>query len=322
MTIERDQQEVESVGGSAGGVGTAAVTTSSETVIMPTAPLAVVGGRSRKRTPWGAFLRKPAVWLFGAILIGMVIVAAIGPFFVGDPAAARYPELLPPGGEHLLGTDQLGRDYLARVVYGGRVSLLVGFSVALLCMTIGLLVGSLAGYFGGATDALMVKVAEFFQVLPGIVLALVAAALLGSNTVILIAILAVTMWPGVARIVRAESMRIAQLGYVESSRAAGFAGMRIIWSDVIPNAMPPVLVATSMTVGRAILIESGLAYLGIGDAGNPSWGALLNSAQSYMRDGWWLAVAPGACIFLVVLAVNILGDALNDAYNPTIGRVK
>ena len=117
-------------------------------------------------------------------------------------------------------------------------------------------------------------------------------------------------------------MRIAQLGYVESQRAAGFAGMRILWSDVIPNAMPPVMVATSMTVGRAILIESGLAYLGIGDPSSPSWGALLNSAQSYIQDGWWLALFPGACIFLVVLAVNILGDAMNDAYNPTIGRVK
>ncbi|WP_188726420.1 ABC transporter permease [Pseudoclavibacter endophyticus] len=278
--------------------------------------------RRAQRNAWSIFLRKPAVWVFGTLLAFMVLVAVVGPFLVGSPVSTEHPRLQPPGGEYLLGTDSLGRDYLARVVHGARVSLIVGFAVALLCMTIGILIGSLAGYLGGAMDVIMVKLAEFFQVLPGIVLALVAAALLGANPVVLVLILALTMWPGVARIVRAESMRIAQLGYVESARAAGFKGPRIIWSDVIPNAMPPVLVATSMTVGRAILIESGLAYLGIGDANNPSWGALLNSAQSYMRDGWWLAVAPGACIFLVVLAVNMLGDALNDAYNPTIGRVK
>lgn len=280
------------------------------------------GGTDGARSAWRSFFGRPSTLVFVALLVALALVAVIGPFFVADPVATAHPKLLPPGGEHLLGTDMLGRDYLARVVYGGQVSLLVGFSVALLCMTIALVVGGLAGYYGGVLDAVLVKVAEFFQVLPGIVLALVAAALLGSNVLIIVAILAITMWPGVARIVRAESMRVAQLGYVESARAAGFRGLRILWSDVLPNAMPPVLVATSMTVGRAILIESGLAYLGIGDPGNPSWGALLNSAQSYMRDGWWLALFPGCCIFLVVLAVNVLGDSLNDVFNPTVGRVK
>ncbi|GAA0930034.1 ABC transporter permease [Pseudonocardia zijingensis] len=274
------------------------------------------------RSPWRSFFGRPSTIVFVVVLVVLALAAGIGPFFVADPVATAYPKLLPPGGEHLLGTDMLGRDYLARVVYGGQVSLMVGFSVALLCLTIALVVGGLAGYYGGILDAALVKVAEFFQVLPGIVLALVAAALLGSNMLIIVTILAITMWPGVARIVRAEAMRIAQLGYVESARAAGFHNLRILWSDVIPNAMPPVLVATSMTVGRAILIESGLAYLGIGDPGNPSWGALLNSAQSYIRDGWWLALFPGCCIFLVVLAVNVLGDSLNDTFNPTLGRVK
>jgi peptide/nickel transport system permease protein len=285
------------------------------------APAAGRGGDGA-RSAWRSFFGRPSTIVFVLLLVVLALVSAIGPFFVADPVATAHPKLLPPGGEHLLGTDMLGRDYLARVVHGGQVSLMVGFSVALLCMTIALVVGGLAGYYGGILDAALVKVAEFFQVLPGIVLALVAAALLGSNMLIIVAILAITMWPGVARIVRAESMRVAQLGYVESARAAGFHGPRILWSDVIPNAMPPVLVATSMTVGRAILIESGLAYLGIGDPGNPSWGALLNSAQSYMRDGWWLALFPGCCIFLVVLAVNVLGDSLNDAFNPTVGRVK
>jgi len=280
------------------------------------------GPGRREDAVWRIFLHKPSTIVFGTILVVMVLISFIGPFFVGDPVSTSNPRLVPPGAQFPLGTDELGRDYLARVVYGGQISLLVGFSVAVLCMTFGLVVGGLAGYYGGAVDTAMVKLAEFFQVLPGLVLALVAAALLGSNVTVLVLILAITMWPSVARIVRAESMRISQLGYVESSRAAGFAGMRILWSDVIPNAMPPVLVATTMTVGRAVLIESGLAYLGIGDMNRPSWGALLNGAQSHMHDGWWLAVIPGLCIFIVVLAVNMLGDGLNDAMNPAIGRVK
>jgi peptide/nickel transport system permease protein len=278
--------------------------------------------RSGQGAAWRAFLRRRSTQIYLAVVLAFVLVAVIGPFFVGDPLATGFAKLLPPSGEHPFGTDMLGRDYLARVVHGGQISLLVGFSVAVLCMTFGLVVGGIAGYYGGWVDAAMVKVAEFFQVLPGLVLALVAAALLGSNVIVVGLLLAITMWPGVGRIVRAEAMRISKLGYVESQRAAGFRGIRILWSDVIPNAMPPVLVATTMTVGRAILIESGLSYIGVGDPSNPSWGSLLNDAQSYMRDSWWLAVIPGTCIFLVVLAVNMLGDALNDAFNPTIGRVK
>lgn len=279
--------------------------------------------RGGEQSGWRTFVRKPATRVFIPVLAFFILLSVVGPYFVGDPIAAGFPKLLPPGSaDHLLGTDHLGRDFLARVVNGGRVSLLVGFSVALLCMTIGLIVGGLAGFYGGAIDAVMVKLAEFFQVLPGIILALVIAALLGANVIYIVVILAITMWPGVARIVRAEAARVSQLGYVESAKAAGFRGLRIIWSDVIPNVMPPVLVATTMTVGRAILIESGLSYLGIGDPSRPSWGALLNAAQSYLRDGWWLALFPGACIVLVVLAVNMLGDALNDSFNPTVGRVK
>ena len=277
---------------------------------------------SSQRRAWATFFRKPTTLVFIPLLLLIAAFVIIGPFFLPNPILAAFPTLQPPSGEHLLGTDALGRDYLSRVANGGRISLTVGFSVAILCLTLGLLIGGVAGFYGGVLDLGLVKIAEFFQVLPGILLALVAAALIGQSFVLIVAILAITMWPAVARIVRAEAMRIAQLGYVESARAVGFRGVRIIWSDVIPNLMPPVLVATTLTVGRAILVESGLSYVGIGDASNPSWGSLLNAAQANLRDGWWLAVAPGACIFIVVLAVNLLGDALNDSFNPMIRRVK
>lgn len=287
------------------------------TGVVPTRPAA-----TRAVPLWRRFLRRPGNIVFLALLAVIALAVAVGPMFAANPVATGATELSPPGADALLGTDQLGRDYLARVLAGGRVSLLVGFSVAILCMTLGIVFGGIAGYYGGFADTALVKLAEFFQVLPGIVLALVAAALFGSNIWLIVAILAITMWPAVARIVRAEAMRIAQLGYVESSRAAGFSSLRILWSDVLPNAMPPVLVATTMTVGRAILIESSLAFLGIGDANTPSWGALLGAAQSYMTTGWWLALFPGLLIFIVVLAVNMLGDSMNDVLNPSIGRVK
>lgn len=286
------------------------------------APSGQSGRTPRPPSGWRIFLTKPSVWIFGGLLALMILASAVGPLFVGNPFATVAPPFEPPSPDFPLGTDNLGRDYLSRVLNGGRISLMVGFSVAALCLTVALIVGGLAGFYGGALDIVLVKISEFFQVIPGLVLALVAAALLGSNVTIIVIILAVTMWPGVARIVRAEAMRISQLGYVESQRAAGFSGIRILWSDVLPNAMPPVLVATTMTVARAILAESGLSFLGIGDANQPSWGALLNQAQPYISTAWWLPLFPGLCIFIVVLAINMLGDALNDALNPSIGKVK
>lgn len=275
------------------------------------------------RDPWyKVFLRNPTTPIFGLFLVLLTLVCFIGPYFTGSISATSPSVLAAPSAEHWFGTDNLGRDMFARVISGGRVSLLVGFSAALMCLAFALLIGGLGGYYGGVIDRFLSKVLEFFQVIPPLVLALVAAALLGSEPVMIIIILGVTMWPPVARIARAEAMKIKELGYVESARAVGFSGFRIFWSDVVPNAMPPILVATTMTIGRAILLESGLAFLGLSDANNPSWGALLFNAQTYMQFAWWLTVIPGALILLVVLATNMLGDNLNDSLNPTLSRVK
>lgn len=268
------------------------------------------------------FFRRPTT-IFYLILLAIIVLACfIGPMFTPAPGSAQFATLQPPSADHLMGTDALGRDLLARVLSGGQISLLVGLSVAVLCMTIAIVVGGLAGFYGGIADTILTKISEFFQVIPAIILALVAAAILGANTLIIILILSFTMWPQVARIVRAESMRVGELGYVESDRAVGFSSIRIFWTDVLPNAFPPVLVATTMTVGRAILLESGLAFLGLGNANQPSWGALLNSAQSHMQTAPWLTLFPGLMIFLVVLSTNMLGDQMNDSLNPTLSRVK
>lgn len=275
-----------------------------------------------RRSPFRQFLGSPMTILLLVVLIAVMVFSFLGPLLAFSPTSTAFLPLQAPDSSHLAGTDQLGRDALARLMVGGQVSLVVGASVAVICLTVAVTVGGLAGFYGGLADTVLTRISEFFQVIPGIILALVAVAMLGASLPLIIVILSLTMWPAVARIVRAECMKIGELGYVESARAAGFRPMRIFWKDVLPNAFPPVMVATTMTVGRAILAESSLAFLGLGDANAPSWGALLFEAQSYMQGAWWLTVYPGAAIFIVVLATNLLGDRLNDSLNPTLSRVK
>jgi peptide/nickel transport system permease protein len=282
--------------------------------------LAVAG--PGRQSPAHVFFSSPSTIVLLAVLFAMVVFSFLGPLVSQSPSDTGFPVLSPPNTTNLAGTDSLGRDLLSRLMIGGQVSLFVGAAVAVICLTVAVTIGGLAGFYGGIADAVLSRVSEFFQVIPGIILALVAVAMLGASLPLIVVILSLTMWPGVARIVRAECMRIAELGYVESSRAAGFRPLRILWSDVLPNAFPPVLVATTMTIGRAILAESSLAFLGLGDANAPSWGALLYEAQAYMQSAWWLTVFPGMAIFIVVLAANLLGDRLNDSLNPTLSRVK
>lgn len=257
-----------------------------------------------------------------AVLLAITLACFLGPYLAHSPVSTQYQPLQPPSWRNPLGTDSLGRDLLARMLQGGQTSLIAGLAVALLCLSIAVAFGAIAGFFGGWADVILMRIAELFQVVPSIILALVAAALLGSSLTIIIVILAMTMWPQVARIARAETLRIRELGYVESAFATGFGPWRILWSDVLPNAFPPLLVATSMTGGRAILLESGLAFLGLGDANKASWGALLNEAQTHLQSAWWLTLFPGLAIFVVVCAINLLGDVWNDNLNPTLDRVK
>jgi peptide/nickel transport system permease protein len=275
-----------------------------------------------RQRAFGEFFRRPTTYLFLSLFVVIALACFAGPSFGPSASSTAYGALEPPSSAHLAGTDSLGRDFFARLVQGGQVSILVGLFVALGCLTIAIVVGGLAGFFGGVADMVLSRVSDFFQVVPSIILALVAVAILGTNLPLIIVILSLTHWPVVARIIRAECMRISELGYVESSRAAGFSPMWIFRSEVLPNAFPPVLVATTMTVGRAILAESALSFLGLGDANKPSWGALLFEAQSFMGVAWWLTVLPGAAIFVVVLSANMLGDNLNDSLNPTLSRVK
>ncbi len=242
------------------------------------------------------------------------VLAPDSPFaFVGDPFQS-------PSGEFWFGTDDLGRSVYAGVVHGARTSLLVGLTVAGAALLLGSVVGGIAGMAGGWVDDLLMRLTELLQVLPRFFLALVVVALFGSSLVNLIVVLALTSWVFTARLARAGVLTVRQREYVLAARGLGASPAANLFGHILPNALAPVIVNASLQVGRAILIEAGLSFLGLGDPNVISWGFMLNNAQAFIRSAWWMAVFPGAAIALTVLGVNLAGDALNDYWDPRLRR--
>jgi peptide/nickel transport system permease protein len=234
-----------------------------------------------------------------------------------DPFTIVGMPLLPPGAPGLLaGSDVLGRDMAVGLAYGARISLLVGITSTLGAVGIGVLLGAVAGYYGGWLDDLLMRVTEFFQIIPSFVLLMVLVAFLQpslSSTVIGIALVT---WPQVARVVRGEFLSLRGREFVQAARTLGMRDARIIFTQVLPNALPPIIVVGSMMVGSAILTESALSFLGLGDPNLLSWGSMIGSSRSAMWVAWWTTVLPGLAIMITVLALNFIGDGLNDALNP------
>lgn len=223
-----------------------------------------------------------------------------------------------PSGEHPLGTDDLGRDLYSGVLHGARISLLVGFLAAATSILIGVIIGALSGYYGGKTDDLLMRIVELFLVIPRFFLALILVALFGSSLWNVILVIGILSWPGTARLVRAEFLSLKEREFVEAARALGAGNRNLMLDEILPNASSPIIVNGSLEVARAILLEAGLSFLGLGDPTLPSWGAMLSNAQTFVRQAWWMAVFPGLSIFLVVLGLNLVGDGLNDALNPRL----
>lgn len=263
-------------------------------------------------------LRKGSTRAALALIAALVLAALLAPWVVAhDPLRGGNDALLAPlAAGHWLGTDDLGRDLWARVVFGARISLTVGIASALFAVVVGVAVGALAGYFGGWIDALLMRVAEFFQTLPRFVVALIVIALFGTSVLKMIVVIAALSWPQLARVVRASVATLAQSQFVDAARVAGMGHMAIIAREILPNAAAPIIVLGSLDIAMAILIEASLSFFGLGDANHVSWGAMLSDAQQYLRSAWWMSVFPGLAIALTVLAFNLLGDALNDALNP------
>ena len=239
-----------------------------------------------------------------------------------DPIAVNLGErFLPPGGEHLLGTDDLGRDLLARMIHGARVSLLIGFIAAFLALVVGSVLGSLAGYYGGAVDWIVSRVIETVVCFPFLFLVLGIVALFEPSIETVIIAVALTTWTSEGRIVRGEFLRVRELDFATAARAAGARDARIIFGHLLPNAISPALISATFGVSAAILTESALSFLGLGvPPPAASWGSILSSADDYLGRAWWLMVFPGLAIFLTVCSCNIVGEWLRDRLDPRTYR--
>ncbi|MGJ7534582.1 MULTISPECIES: ABC transporter permease [unclassified Variovorax] len=266
------------------------------------------------------FLRNPAAIAGMAMLLIVLLVAIAGPWvYPADPFEIKAAPLTPPFSEDAwLGSDYLGRDVLTALIYGGRATLLVGAVAALLSVLIGITLGAFAGYYGGKVDAALMKLTEFFQVLPALLFAMVVVTLFSPTLVTVTLAIGIVSWTGTARLTRAEFMKFRGLEFVRAERAIGARDARIIWKVILPNALPPLVVSATLAIGAAILFEAGLSFLGLGDPNQMSWGLMIGSSRQYVLSCWWAVAFPGAAIFVTVLAVSLIGDGLNDALNPKL----
>ncbi len=271
---------------------------------------------------WRRFCRNKGA-VFGLIVLMLVgLLVAFGPLLAShDPwDMVERPFLAPmqePG--FLLGTDTVGRDIMSGMVMGARISLLIGVVSTLVSLIIGVSIGSIAGYFGGWVDAALMRFTELFQAIPSFALAIVLVAIFEPSVNSIVTAIAIVAWPPVARLVRGEFLTLRQRDFVAAAVLAGQSTPRIIFTQILPNAASPIVVMASLMVATAILLESSLSFLGLGDPNQMSWGYMVGSARTVLRQAWWIAVFPGLAILLTVLALNLVGEGLNDGLNSRLG---
>ncbi|QRF63036.1 ABC transporter permease (plasmid) [Variovorax paradoxus] len=268
-----------------------------------------------------AFVRNPSAVAGVVLLLAMLVLALLAPLlYPGDPLDMVAQPLLWPGQDaaYPLGSDSLGRDVAAGIAHGARISLAVGVVAAVLSLAIGILVGATAGYFGGRVDDVLVRITELFQTMPSFLFVIVVVAIGQPSVPVIVFAIGLASWPVIARLVRAEFRALRETEFVLAARSQGFGHARIIFQEMLPNALPPVIVTTSVLVASAILIESALSFLGMGDPNAVSWGSMIGQGRELLRTAWYLTALPGAAIVFTVLALNLVGDGLNDAFNPRL----
>jgi peptide/nickel transport system permease protein len=270
---------------------------------------------------WRALERNRLAVIGGLVVLVLVVLAVFAP--VLSPRDPNRPDikqiLAEPSRSHPLGTDQLGRDVLSRMLFGSRVSLAVGFVSVGIATAIGVVLGSIAGYRGGLVDASVMRLVDLMLVFPRFFLLLAVLAFLKPSIWTIMAVIGLTGWMGVTRLVRAEFLALKEREFVLWSHAIGASGFRVIWRHILPNAMAPVLVAMTLGIPAAILTESGLSFLGLGvQPPYATWGNILNEGKDTIEIGWWLSVYPGVAILLTVLSYNLLGEGIRDALDPRL----
>lgn len=268
---------------------------------------------------WLALRRNPLAVAGLAVVALLLLVAAFGPAVVSQSPVDQTltDRLQPPSAAHWFGTDQLGRDILARVVHGSRITLMLIAVVSIIVLPIGLVVGTVAGYFGGLIDTALMRVTDIFLALPRLVLALAIAAALGPSIQNAIIAIAITSWPPYARLARAETLTIRRSDYVMAARMQGASSLRIIWSHIVPLCLPSVIVRLTLDMAGIVLIAAGLGFLGMGaQPPSPEWGLMVAEGRQFIIDQWWVATIPGIAIFVVSLGFNLLGDGLRDVFDP------
>lgn len=269
-----------------------------------------------------AFKNSRILQLGLALTCVLLFAGIFGPSLLVDrgPNQISQSVMVPPSAAFLFGTDELGRSVLTQIVYGVRTSLVVGLAAAATAMTLGVVMGAVGGYFGGKVDTIVSRITETFQVMPTFVLAALVVAMAGTGMLKVIFIIAILAWPQSARVMRAQVMKMKSMEFVDALRCLGVPEHKILWNEILPNAIPPVIPVGTLVIGQAILIEASLAFFGLTSPDVASWGRLLTSGQQYFYFAWWLTVFPGLAIVITVLTFNLVGDALNQAFNPRSGH--
>lgn len=271
----------------------------------------------------GRFARNPGALIGLAILIAVLALAALAPvLYPSSPWRMVSRPFLGPlvNDRYLLGTDALGRDVAAGLMHGARVSLTVGFVSTLTALLIGVPLGAVAGYFGGLVDDLAMRFTELFQTIPSFALAIVIVAILQPSVGSIVLAIALVSWPPVARLVRGEVLSLRGRDYVQAARTLGMKTPRIIFGEVLPNTIVPIVVMASLMIASAILLESSLSFLGLGDPNLMTWGYMIGAGRTRLIEAWWISFFPGVAIVLTVLALNLVGEGLSDALNPRLAR--
>ncbi|MEM5477236.1 ABC transporter permease [Pacificibacter sp. AS14] len=269
---------------------------------------------------WKLFARNRSAVMGMVILVSILLMAISAPlFFPADPFSLVGQSMSPPGQNgFLLGSDSLGRDVAAGIAHGAKTSLLIGLLATLVAVFVGVIMGALAGYYGGLVDNLLMRTTEMFQTIPSFLFAILLVAIMKPSINSIVIAIAVVSWPAVARLVRGEFLSLRNREFVQACHTLGMGDIRIMLGEILPNCLSPIIVIGSLMVASAILIESGLAFLGLGDPNIMSWGFQIGAGRTLLRSAWWVCTFPGIAILLTVLAINLVGEGLNDALNPRL----